>query len=559
MGAQFLKSYRFLLFLFTFIIVTGCHTCSHTKTKKVVLVDAPKMVDKKVTELLKNTLTLTDTSQLLVIADDSLRATKFIFEFYAQNKYAVAWTNEGKLTKQGDTLLTILKNADIYGLIPKDYHYLEINNLLKTEIDSLTKKIDAAKLCEADILLTDAFFTMGIHVSKGRLNSDSLTYEWKGNQHNTIRAEQLTTAISQNKIRAVIDSLEPKNESYQALKRALKNFKFEFKDSNWDSIKSAASDSTTFANRIKERLIKSHDYTDEFTGSDSVQLVKSIKNFQRKNNLIEDGKIGKLTLLALQRTKQDYINQIELNMERWRWYNASHEKQYVWINIPEFAMKVIEDDTLVMLSRVIVGSPNHQTPLLKSIIRYFIIYPYWTVPFSIATKEILPILKRDTSYIRRKNFDVLAKNNQKVDASTINWKKYSKTYFPWKLRQAFGETNALGILKFNFENKYGIYMHDTDNHKLFEREMRALSHGCCRLEKFMDFAQFLIRDDSLRYPVEDLKSDLHKEVQKYVYIKHPILIYINYFTAEVDEWNALHFFMDVYGKDKKMLKALKME
>jgi murein L,D-transpeptidase YcbB/YkuD len=243
-------------------------------------------------------------------------------------------------------------------------------------------------------------------------------------------------------------------------------------------------------------------------------------------------------------------------MERWRWRDAPKEKTYVWVNIPKYEMRLIEKDTLVMKSRVIIGEPDHQTPTLKSTIRYFIIYPYWNVPFSIATKEILPILKRDTSYLRRKNFEVLNGANQVVDPSSINWKRYSKTYFPWKLRQAIGEDNSLGVLKFNFENKYGVYMHDTDNRRLFNREMRALSHGCCRLEKFMDFAEFLIRDDSIKYPVDSFLVDLTREKQKYVYARHPVTLYINYFTAEVDEWGGLFLFLDVYKRDEKMIKAL---
>jgi murein L,D-transpeptidase YcbB/YkuD len=272
--------------------------------------------------------------------------------------------------------------------------------------------------------------------------------------------------------------------------------------------------------------------------------------------LIEDGKIGKLTFKALQRTKQDYIHQLEMNMECWRWKNAPEAKQFVWVNIPKYEMRVMEDDTLVMKSRVITGAPDHQTPLLKSTIRYFIIYPYWTVPFSIATKEILPILKRDTTYLRRKNFDVLDGNNKIIDPKKINWKKYTKTYFPWRLRQRIGDDNSLGILKFNFENKYGVYLHDTDNRKLFNREMRAMSHGCVRLEKFMGFAKFLIRDDSVKYPLDSFMMDLLMEKQKYVYLKHPIPIYINYFTTEVDEYNELHFYIDVYKRDEKMLKSL---
>ena len=544
-----------------------------------MLVEKPEMVNEEVAKLITKSLSKIDTSTILVIEKDSLFATQFVSDFYKQRKFTVIFTDKGIITKQGDTLLNIIKNAEVYGLIPEDYHSTKISALLKTAKDSATQKYDAVKLLNVDLLLTDAFFTMAVHINKGRLNADSLTFEWKGKQLDTNIVEILTIMLPKNAIRAAIDSLEPQNEYYQGLKLALKNLQYEYKDVDWDSIKDRNSDSTTFMTRLKNRLIKSHDYIDDFSSSDSIKLykaaknkqsfvltetlkdsiklVKSIKEFQCKNNLTEDGKIGKLTFKALQRTKQDYINQIALNMERWRWSKTPTEKQYVWVNIPKYEMMVVEKDTLVMKSRVIIGAPDHQTPLLKSTIRYFLIYPYWTVPFSIATKEILPILKRDTSYLRRKNFQVLDGNNQVVDHTKIKWKKYTKTYFPWRLRQNIGEDNSLGILKFNFENKYGVYMHDTDSRRLFNREMRAMSHGCCRLEKFMDFAKFLIRDDSVKYPVDSLYADTAKSIQKYVYIKKPIALYITYFTAEVDEYCELKYFIDVYKRDEKMMLALR--
>ncbi len=544
-----------------------------------MLVEKPEMVNEEVAKLITKSLSKIDTSTILVIEKDSLFATQFVSDFYKQRKFTVIFTDKGIITKQGDTLLNIIKNAEVYGLIPEDYHSTKISALLKTAKDSATQKYDAVKLLNVDLLLTDAFFTMAVHINKGRLNADSLTFEWKGKQLDTNIVEILTIMLPKNAIRAAIDSLEPQNEYYQGLKLALKNLQYEYKDVDWDSIKDRNSDSTTFMTRLKNRLIKSHDYIDDFSSSDSIKLykaaknkqsfvltetlkdsiklVKSIKEFQCKNNLTEDGKIGKLTFKALQRTKQDYINQIALNMERWRWSKTPTEKQYVWVNIPKYEMMVVEKDTLVMKSRVIIGAPDHQTPLLKSTIRYFLIYPYWTVPFSIATKEILPILKRDTSYLRRKNFQVLDGNNQVVDHTKIKWKKYTKTYFPWRLRQNIGEDNSLGILKFNFENKYGVYMHDTDSRRLFNREMRAMSHGCCRLEKFMDFAKFLIRDDSVKYPVDSLYADTAKSIQKYVYIKKPIALYITYFTAEVDDYCELKYFIDVYKRDEKMMLALR--
>jgi len=551
-----LKASRFLLLLLLLCGLTACKKCAGDKQKAAVLVDDPTAINTETTRLIAERLEDATAAQNLVVEGDTLVATKFVLGLYRQNKFGVTWTDRGMLNKQGDTLFHILKDAEDYGLIASDYHFAKIGRLLKTAKDSASKEFDAAKLRDADLLLSDALFKFTVHASKGRFNPDSLTLEWHPEKLDTNLVSLTLNAIRNNGIRGLINSLEPHNEQYQALKKALHRYREEFKTAYWDSLASRESDSLTFTARLTKRLIASHDYYKDTAYNDSVNLLKAIKNFQCRHNLVEDGKIGKLTFKALQQTKRDVINQIEMNMERWRWRDAPTDNQYVWVNIPKFEMHVMEDDTLVMRSRVIVGEPEKQTPLLKSTITNFLIYPYWTVPFSIATKELLPILKRDTTYLRRKNFEVLDGNNHVVDPKTISWKRYSKTYFPWKLRQKTGDENSLGILKFNFNNKYGVYMHDTDNHRLFGREMRALSHGCVRLEKFIDFASFLIRDDSVKYPKDSLILDLLREKQKYVYVRHPIPIYINYYTVEVDAWGELHFFNDIYRRDEKMLKAL---
>lgn len=556
-----LRTYVFLSLIVVALAIFSCNKPRERKPKPIVFVIRPELVNEKVIGLITNTL-INDTSELIEIADDTLFATRFVLDYYKQNNYNVCWMDKGKLCKQGFTFLNMINKAGEYGLIPSDYHVGKIDSLIKTRRDPVTQLFDAVKIAEVDLLLTDAFFTFAVHLNKGRLNRDSLTREWLSSDFSFSRGKILDTnlvglldsAIKYNMIRPLLDSLEPKNIHYQKLKLALKDFKLEFKDSNWDSLPSPEADSL-FKEHLKQRLIASHDYFEEVEGNDSIKLLKAVKNFQCRHHLTEDGKIGKLTFKALQRTKQDYIQQIEMNMERWRWYSEPNDKQFVWVNIPKYEMQVIEGDTLVMKSRVIVGTPKNPTPILKSTIRYFLIYPYWNVPLSIATKEILPILKRDTSYLRRNNFEVLDRYNTIV-TTPINWKKYTKDYFPWKLRQRTGEDNSLGILKFNFYNKYGVYMHDTDNRRLFNREMRALSHGCVRLEKFVEFAKFLIRDDSLNYPLDSLMFDLWQENQKYVYIKHPTPIYINYFTAEVDENSSLFYYIDIYNRDEKMLKSL---
>ncbi len=560
-----MKRYPHLIFLFASFCIISFSECSQKKTIPVVLFANPEHVNEEVSQLIDEQFSAFDTSKTLVIEKDSLFASKLIAAYYKQNNFNAVWSDKGVHNKQCDSLLSLLFNAEDYGLIPSDYHYCKIEYLIENVKDCKTKKFDAVKILKADMLLTDALFSLAVHVNKGRLNIDSLNREWKAAQvimplhieggKNITLVSLLNDAVKHNTIRSAIDSLEPNNSQYKALKLALKNFKSEFKYSRWDSLASRESDTLTFNKRLKNRLTASHDYAEIPGNSDSINLIRGIKNFQLRHNLTEDGKIGKLTFKALQSTKQDYINQIEMNMERWRYYYTPKEKQFVWVNIPKYEMRVFEDDTLVMKSRVIVGQPDHQTPQLKSTIRYFLIYPYWTVPLTIATKELLPILKRDPSYINKKNFEVFDRHNRLVD-TLINWKRYNKDYFPWRLRQRMGDDNSLGILKFNFENKYGVYLHDTNNRRLFSREMRAMSHGCVRLEKFMDFAEFLIRDDKRNYPLDSLKMDLLKEEQKYMYIKKPIPIYIRYFTAEAEANNEVFFFIDVYNRDAKMLKAL---
>jgi murein L,D-transpeptidase YcbB/YkuD len=552
-----LNRYYFTLSILIILVISACDHPIPPKVKPVVLVEKPELVNENVAKIIAGTVSVFPASQTLVLANDSLFATKYLLEFYKQQQFRVTWTNQGKLTIQGDSLLRLIKNAGNDGLIGNDYHLQKIDSLLKRQ--NGIKKFDVNKLCEADLLLTDAFFTYTVHIHSGRLNKDSLTREWHPQFVDTNLVQLLTTAIRHNTIGRTIHAMEPQNEQYQALKRALHQFLVEFKDTDWDSLQSRLSDSTTFNNRLKTRLLASHDYViaeSDSLVSDSIQLIKAIKNFQCRNYLTEDGKIGKLTFKALQATKTDRIHQLEMNLERCRWRILPTEDRYVWVNIPKFEMKVVDADTLIMKSRVIIGQPKKPTPLLKSKITNFLIYPYWNVPYSIATKELLPILQRDTSYLRKNNFEVLNGFNQVVDPKYVIWKKYNEKFFPWRLRQKTGDENSLGILKFNFQNKYGVYMHDTDNRRLFNREMRAMSHGCVRLEKFIDFAKFLIREDSVKYPVDSLTADLAREKQKYIYMRKPIPVYINYFTAEVNEHGELFFFIDVYKRDEKMMNSL---
>lgn len=214
-------------------------------------------------------------------------------------------------------------------------------------------------------------------------------------------------------------------------------------------------------------------------------------------------------------------------------------------------------DTLVLKSRVVVGKPENQTPTLKSKINYMMIYPYWNVPYKIAWEEILPAVQRDTNYLHKKNFEVIDGNGKVVtNLGKLNWKRFNKKYLPVKFRQRIGNENSLGICKFNFNNKHGVYLHDTNSKRYFKTFYRFQSHGCMRLEQFDAFARFLIREDTLKIPYDTLTAYFNKQEQRQINIKKPLQLYVRYYTATIDSLGNLQKFIDIYRKDEEMMKMV---
>jgi L,D-transpeptidase YcbB len=249
----------------------------------------------------------------------------------------------------------------------------------------------------------------------------------------------------------------------------------------------------------------------------------------------------------------DRVRLISLNLDRWRDEKDPFARRYVYINTPSFMLHVVQDDSIVFSSRIIVGATRTPTPQITSIIECFNIYPYWHVPRKIAVEEYLPVIQRDTSFVLRNNFDVLDRKGKVLKPDSIPWSKFHKNYFPAVLRQREGEENSLGIVKFLFDNPYAVYLHDTNARKLFRSSKRAFSHGCIRMEKAIELAHYLVTGS----PME--KSGA---IEKYIKVKErhtlnlkdPIPVYIRYFTAETVS-GELHLYKDIYGKDGKMNDA----
>jgi len=548
---------RFIPVAFLLLALTGCDSCSQKGDDKQVTAEDPEKVDKLVTEYVKDHVAKLDTGKPFLLAGETLLAAPWIKEFYAAQEHRPAWSDKGKLNASGDTLFGIVQNAVDWGLIPADYHALLLDSLLRTSYDSTREEYNVTKIAQAELLLTDAFFTIAVHASTGRMAADTSDMrEWHPQRLDTNAVSLLIGALKKNSIRQALESIEPKHPEYRAVRRFIPQFRKLYGQAKWEKLPDMDADTAAFWKALKPRLIASFDYDTTKTGDDSLLLAEAIKSFQKKYGLEPDGKPGKLTRKALNMTVDDRLRQMAVNLERWRLEPKSYGERYLFVNIPAFEMKVIEADTLVMKSRIVVGAPKTPTPELTSKITFMIMYPYWNVPYSIAWKEILPAVKRDTNYLHKKRFDVIDRNGNIVPASEVNWSKLSRGNLPYKFRQRTGSDNSLGILKFDFANKHGVYMHDTNSKSYFRFENRAQSHGCMRLEKYMDLAHFLIREDSAKMPVDTFDVMMKQHKQRRLYVKKPLPIYVRYFTCYTNEEGRMTLLNDLYGRDERIANVL---
>lgn len=553
--------YSWLIFIvFVFVLVS----CKEEKKNEIKKITVKKIQDanKEAKEILKGYYENSSGDTLLVINNDSLITYSFFKKIVTGND--LLFTDKGKLTLAGDSLFKLIASCRNYGLVARDYHYYTLDSLVSNFYNKKDEAYNVSCLAAFEALLTDAYLKMGAHLNKGRFNPDTMLREWNPKKLDTNWTSILRHGIQTGNFRKAFDSLEPKHKGYQFLKKAFQNYLAENEKLEWDSISFYnIADTLLLKEEIKKRLIQTGDYNDSLKANDSIKLAKGIKSFQKRFNLEPDGKLGKYTKQALGLNKELTIRQMEMALERWRWEPAKYPDKYAVVNIPSADIHVWEwykkkkEDTLVFKSRVVVGKPENQTPILKSKINYILIYPYWNVPFSIAWKEILPMVKLDTNYLHKHNFEVINGRGEVVtNLGKLNWKKYNKENLPVRFRQRIGDENSLGICKFNFNSKYDVYMHDTNSKRYFKTFYRYQSHGCIRLEKYMEMARFLIRDDTLKIPYDTLNAYFIREKQEKINLRKPLPIYVRYFTAGVDSVQQLQLFLDIYRKDREMMKMV---
>ena len=489
-----------------------------------------------------------------------------VFDFYLHRKIKPVWVTKDRLNNKAKVFIKTIKEADHEGLDASIYHRDDILSLVRIlELNSVFDAFEPAKYAKLELLLTDAFFSYGFHLSEGVVEPNQTNVDWHIEKPNKNLLEILRASLHNKKLEELVDILQPHHSGYLRLKSALLKYQNIKKSGGWQKIpvgpKLRKGDTEKRIAALRSRLFISGDLADSTSGDEKYfdeALESGVKNFQARNGLKIDGVVGSNTLSALNISVEDRIGQIKLNMERWRWLPQDLGKRYILVNTANFELDIIENGQTVTSTRAIVGKKKRPTPALSRKITYMELNPYWNIPHKIAINDVLPCIKKDSNYLKDKNiriFENWEDDAKEVNPESIDWDTVTKKNFGFKLRQDPANSNALGRVKFIFPNEFSIYLHDTPARTLFNKTKRTFSSGCIRIEKPMELAAYLLTDNS-KWTYEKLTAAVDSKKTRTILLSDPMNIHILYWTAWVDEDGVVNFRDDIYGRDRQLNIAI---
>lgn len=250
------------------------------------------------------------------------------------------------------------------------------------------------------------------------------------------------------------------------------------------------------------------------------------------------------------------IQQIIINMERWRWLPEKMPERYAMVNIATFELNCIENDRIILTMPVVIGTNYRKTPVFASTVDSVRFNPSWYLPRNIAIEDSLPKIKANTGYIDQRQYVLYNSAGRAISPYSVNWTSVNANNFNFHLRQIPGEHNALGKIRFGLTNSNGIYLHDTSNKEHFEEAVRTYSSGCIRLMYPDEFALFVFNDPQT-WPLDRIRDNMEGTLTKNIPLDQTLPIYVAYFTVWEDEAGQMHFADDVYDKDQKLIEVLK--
>jgi murein L,D-transpeptidase YcbB/YkuD len=450
--------------------------------------------------------------------------------FYFGRNFAPLWVTDGKANERAMAAIAYLGKVDADGLDPADY-----------QVPNFTSLTDPAALADAEMRLTAAVVTYAHHAAVGRVHwtriSSDILYDLK----TPAPIEILASIADAKDAGEALAAYEPQTPGYIALKAKLAELRAGKAEAGKAPIASGPALKVGMTDarvpQLRERLGVAGD-GETFDKT----LVDAVKKFQEEHELRATGQLTPQTIEALNGRQPDRpIDTIIANLERWRWMPHDLGKTYVMVNLPDFTLRVVENEHQVWTTRIVDGKPNMPTPIMSTEMKFITVNPTWNVPPSIVAREYMPALAQDPTVLARMGLRVSSNPDGSVHIS-----------------QPPGDRNALGRLRFNFPNKFLVYQHDTPNKNLFALDKRALSHGCMRVQDPVKYAEVLL---SIVRPGEGYTEDrirkMFNQGEQDIQFPKFMPVHLTYQTAFVDDEGKLEFREDVYGRDKVLLAILK--
>ncbi len=483
-------------------------------------------------------------------------------EIYQANNMQPYWIENDKPGKRAADILATLDDAMSHGLDPDSYFVKKTHKYWTST--------DAAGLVRLDILLTLGMMRYVADQREGRIEPREIDPKlFESARNNEIDWRSLwKEAFAAPDMKAFLEAQAPAFRQYSALMAKLSEYRVLDALGGWPAVSSAevlkpgVQGEAIF--QLRKRLMVTGELASRKGESDVYDgdLEEAVKEFQLRHGLQADAVIGKNTFEALNVPVKIRIKQIVINMERYRWLDAIlPDERLVAVNIAGFTALAGQQRQIDLSMAAIVGTVYHQTPVFSDMIKYVELNPFWTVPPSIARNEMLPKLKKDSSYLKKQKMRLFLgwdSESSEIDSTSINWKSMTpKGMNRYRIRQDPGPLNALGTLKIMFPNSHNVYLHDTPSHNLFQRDARDLSHGCIRLSRPVEMASWVLGGEKNGWSVDAINEVIASGKRKVVVLEQPVPVHILYRTAVVDnEDNSIRFYSDVYGRDKLLGDAL---
>ncbi|MBS9781077.1 MAG: L,D-transpeptidase family protein [Gammaproteobacteria bacterium] len=466
--------------------------------------------------------------------NNRLRSPDEVRSFYGQLNYRPLWSNDGRVSRMAAQVIRAITDAPKHALRAELYH--------SDALSSLQAGQPIAEPAKFDVIVSDAFITYKSHLANGIIDPKVQFPDWNKEPTFVDFVSLYLNAQSTGNIANVFTVNDP---DYQVLQAAYVREKSATDNSNF--VRIPAKSLRPGAKGKAVQILRQRLGLDSSINVYDKELKQAVKEYQRSKGLGADGYAGRKTLRLLNRSPKAHLQTLAINMERHRWGYVPNET-YLQVNIPAYKMAIRNGKKRLFESNVIVGKTKRPTPIFSDTLETVVLAPYWNVPKTIFKEDKLPKLQKNPNHFGE-TMQVINKSTGKVvNSSSVDWSSGGEGY---RLRQKPGAKNALGRMKFLFPNRHAIYLHDTNNRRLFKRSKRAFSSGCIRVERAEDLAIFLLADRNYdRKRVQKESRGKEKWLRLPDEKRYPV--FLDYYTAWVDANDNVHYSSDIYGHDKQL-------